>query len=168
MNKLTSKNNIITEIIKLHSIKVGFFVILLIIIPLVGFTQINIEDVGDNWKQKVNTALGIIRQNDSVKYQDILKVCNHISFWNGAFSTTEDSTTILISLNDMNLSSINNISAIIVHESYHLWVIRNKVKLDPRREELLAYTYEFNFLTRVKNIEPWLINHSIKMIRYFE
>ena len=70
--------------------------------------QIKIEDVGDNWKYKVTEALLLIKSTDSEKYLTLIEVCNHISFWNGGFSTTEDSKTIMISQKDMNFNSINN------------------------------------------------------------
>lgn len=92
-----------------------------------------------------------------------MKYCNHITFWNGDFSTCEDSTSIMISRQDM-LSSINNIACVIVHESYHLKVYKNNI--DPDLEEYEAYKYENDFIKHLENYELWLKSHTLKMMKY--
>jgi hypothetical protein len=130
------------------------------------YSQIKIEDVGDGWKNKVDSALNLIKSVDSSKYKTLTEVCNHISYWNGGFSTTEDSTTILISQKDMGLS-VANIASVIVHESKHLWFLKCKVLIPSNDEEVLAYRYELEFLRKVPNVEPYLINHAINMIKLY-
>lgn len=164
MNRLVC----LAKLKKPYFVKVGFFVILLFLLPIITFGQIKIEDVGDGWKNKVSLALENIKKYDTTKYNQLLKVCNHISFWNGQFSTTEDDRTILISQSDMNLNLINNISAVLIHESYHLFILQNKIILAQKKEEQNAYLYELNFLIKIPNIEPGLLKHSLIMIKYFE
>ena len=156
MNKLISNIISLFTIIKLHP-KVGFFILLFL--PAVCNGQIYIENIGDNWRQKINQSIQNIKQIDTNYYNSLIKTCNHVSFWNGNFSTTEDSTTILISQKDMQLNSINNISAALIHESYHLYIIQNNIKLEPKREEYLAYLYELEFLKKIQNVEIELIEH---------
>jgi hypothetical protein len=129
--------------------------------------QIKIEDVGDNWKLKVTEAIELIKSVDYEKYSLLVDVCNHVSFWNGGFSTTEDSKTIMISQKDMNFNSINNIASILVHESKHLFYIKNNCKLLPNDEEVICYRYELSFLGRIPNVEPWLIQNAKSKIKYY-
>ena len=87
-------------------------IILILLISTNGFSQIRVEDIGDDWRSKVNIALDTIKKYDIEKYNNILKVCNHVTFWNGNFSTTEDSTTIMISQKDMLYSFLTKIPTI--------------------------------------------------------
>ena len=127
-----------------------------------------IDDVGDNWKLRVDSALQVVKKYDSVNYGKILTNCKKVSFWNGSFSTVEDSQTILITQKDMKHSSINNIAAILVHESTHLSIINKRLKYTPSDEEVFCYFVELRFLEKIPNVEDWLINNTKKMILYYE
>ena len=127
-----------------------------------------IDDVGDNWKLRVDSALQVVKKYDSVNYGKILTNCKKVSFWNGSFSTVEDSQTILITQKDMKHSSINNIAAILVHESTHLFIINKRLKYTPSDEEVFCYFVELRFLEKIPNVEDWLINNTKKMILYYE
>jgi hypothetical protein len=67
----------------------------------------------------------------------------------------------------MNHASINNIAAILVHESMHLYIKQLYAKVSPNREESLCYIYELNFLYKVPNVEMWLIENAISKIKYY-
>lgn len=139
---------------------------LFIIFVNLTHTQILVDDVGDNWKPKIEKSLTLIKQIDPEKYDTLIKYCNHITFWNGKFSTIEDSKTIMISQMDMNSNTMNNILCAIVHESYHLKmynVVNNKVC-----EEVDAYKYEIDFILKIPNYEEWLLSHALGMSNYFE
>ncbi len=127
-----------------------------------------IDDVGDNWKLRVDSALQVVKKYDSINYGKILTNCKKVSFWNGSFSTVEDSQTILITQKDMKHSSINNIAAILVHESTHLFIINKRLKYTPSDEEVFCYFVELKFLEKIPNVEDWLINNTKKMILYYE
>lgn len=131
-----------------------------IILPLTLSAQIKIDDVGDGWKGYIQQSLDLIKQVDSIKYQQILQTCNHIGYWNGAYSTTEDST-ILISNLEMRRGNIHDIAAALVHESMHLYIIQQQAILAPSEEETVCYLYELDFLKKIPNVEPWLIQHVI-------
>lgn len=142
----------------------GFFVLLFMFLPMIVYSQIQIDDVGDNWKQTVTKAIENIKQTDSLRYNILINTCIKVSFWNGDYSTTEDGNTILISQKDMKLNSLNNISAVLVHESYHLCILKNKIKLSIENEEYYTYLYELDFLRKIPNVEFGLIENCIRMI----
>ena len=131
------------------------------------FAQLKITDVGDGWKNKVDSALKIIQKYDIEKYNVILETCTVIGYWNESFSTTEGDSVILISTKDINNQSINNIAAILVHESMHLYIKQLYSKLNPNEEEVICYTYELNFLYKVPNVENWLIENATNKIKYY-
>ncbi len=133
-----------------------------------SFGQIKVADVGDGWKDKVDSAISIIKKYDLEKYNMLLETCQSIGYWNGGFSTTEGDTMITISVNDIKGSNIYNIAAILVHESMHLYIKQLCSKLDPRNEEVLCYTYELHFLNKIPGVDPWLIQNSLKMIEYYK
>jgi hypothetical protein len=138
------------------------------LLPIFGHSQMIIDDVGDNWKLRVDSALQVVKKYDSINYGKILTNCKKVSFWNGSFSTVEDSQTILITQKDMKHSSINNIAAILVHESTHLFIINKRLKYTPSDEEVFCYFVELRFLEKIPNVEDWLINNTKKMILYYE
>jgi hypothetical protein len=47
------------------------------------------------------------------------------------------------------IDNIFNVAAILVHESYHLGVLKYNLKLNNDYEEYLAYRYEYNFLMKI-------------------
>ena len=143
-----------------------FIIVIFYYIPSLLFSQIKVDDVGDNWKEKITISLHLIEKIDREKYDTLIKYCNHITFWSGDFSTTEDSTTIMISQKDMNLNSINNIACVLIHESFHLRYYNKK--LDSDREEILAYKYELDFINKISNVEYWIPKNALKMIEIYQ
>jgi hypothetical protein len=130
-------------------------------------SQIKIDDVGDNWKSKVLISLSLIKKTDTNYYNLLTNVCTNITFWNGGFSTTDGVSTIIISQKDMLYPSINNIMAIIVHESKHLYYRKNCFGYEYDYEEFLCYKYEFNFLIKIPNVEEWLLKNSNSKLNYY-
>lgn len=151
----------------IFNIKMKWLCLILFFIPIFGQSQIKIDDVGDNWRLRVDSALQIIKKYDTTNYGIILEYCKKVSFWNGNFSTVEDSQTIVITRKDINHSCLNNIAAILVHESHHLQIINEKIKYNPIDEEILCYYTELDFLRKIPNVEVWLINHAKKMILFY-
>ena len=141
-------------------------IFLLLTIPV--YSQIEIDDVGDGWKSKVDSALTLIKKTDQTAYKEVLDNCKHITYWMGAFSTTSDSATIMISTNDMKIGSVNNLACVIVHEAHHLYIKRNKIVYTPRKEEYVCYSYEYEFLRKLPSPEDWLTIHVIKCVMKFK
>ena len=61
------------------------------------FGQIQIDDIGDGWKCRVEQAIDVIKQCDQEKYNFLLQYCDHISFSLTPYSTNEAGHVILIS-----------------------------------------------------------------------
>jgi hypothetical protein len=139
-------------------------IILLLLITNIVVGQVKIDDVGDGWVNKVNQALKLIKQIDSEKYDTLIEVCDHITFWNGNFSTTEDNHTIMISQADILRGSVNNVAAVLVHESRHLYFKKNGIKLKEIDEETMSYLYELQFLEKIPGVEQFLIDNAKKRI----
>ena len=130
-----------------------FVVLLLLFINYNVIGQVKIDDVGDGWVNKVNQALKLIKQIDSEKYDTLIEVCDHITFWNGNFSTTEDSHTIMVSQSDILRGSVNNVAAVLVHESRHLYFRKHGIKMKEIDEETMGYLYELQFLKKIRRIK---------------
>jgi hypothetical protein len=137
------------------------------LIPFLTFGQIRIDDVGDGWKHKVEQALQVVQQTDCEKYEMIVSTCTHISYSTANFATTESGNTILIPRREIMAGNINDIAAILVHESLHLYILQTKMLMPEADEELLCYAYELEFLLQIPGVEPWLLDHARKQIAYF-
>jgi hypothetical protein len=122
--------------------------------------QIKIDNVGDGWVEKVNQAISLIKKVDSEKYDKLIEVCDHITFWNGNFSTTENDHTIMISQADILRGSVNNVAAVLVHESRHLYFRKLNIKMKEIDEETMAYIYELDFLIKIPGVEKYLIDNA--------
>ena len=142
-------------------------VCLISLIPFLTFSQIRIDDIGDGWKAKVEQALTVIQQIDCEKYDLLMATCKHISYSTATFATTESGTTILIPRREIVVGNINDIAAILVHESLHLYMLQNKLIMPEADEEVLCYAYELEFLLQIPGVETWLLDHARKQIAYF-
>ena len=142
-------------------------VCLISLIPFLTFSQIRIDDIGDGWKAKVEQALTVIQQTDCEKYDLLMSTCKHISYSTATFATTESGTTILIPRREIVVGNINDIAAILVHESLHLYMLQNKLIMPEADEEVLCYAYELEFLLQIPGVETWLLDHARKQIAYF-
>jgi hypothetical protein len=138
-----------------------------IFFPLILSAQINIDDVGDGWKNKVEQALDTVQKYDPEKYTLLMENCEHISYSLLPFSTTESGNTILIAQKEILRGNINDIAAILVHESLHLYLLRNQIKMVFNEEEILCYTYELELLFKIPNVEPWLLSHAKAQIEFY-
>ena len=139
----------------------------LIIYPLSLFSQIKIDKAGDGWDLKIDSALQLIKKTDIVKYNLIDSVCTSISFWVSEFSSCEltDSTGVIyVSTKDVKLNSINNLAAVLVHESFHLYLRKRGTVLTTNQEEYFCYYYELGLINKLSNVEDWLIQHIKQQI----
>jgi len=143
---------------------IGFLFLLL---PYTLFGQITVDDVGDGWKDNVDSALTLIKEYDPKSYTQVIENCNHITYWLGGHSTSQYPSSVVIAVRDMKINSINNIACIIVHETVHLSLHAKGVDISGNREELIAYTIERNFAEKIPNIEPWILTHINNQIKIF-
>lgn len=130
--------------------------------------QIYIPQVGNNWKLKVDSAINLIHKIDTNKYNILMDNCDSIDFSTAAFSTTIPPKIIVISNKDMELNSINNIAAVLVHESNHLYYFNTHANLGSDEEELGCYFYEYDFLSKLPEVEDWLFINNVNKIIYYQ
>ena len=143
------------------------FLNLLIFLAVPCFAQIKIDKAGDGWDLKVDSAIQLIRRVDIDKYKMLDTNCTQISFMISPYSSCqlEDSKGhIYIAVSDIKLNSINNIAVVLVHESLHLYIAKKGIELIPAKEETFCYMYELNFIEKLTNPEPWLIEHALNNI----
>lgn len=127
-------------------------------LPTFLFSQIQVDKAGDGWDEEVNKALYLIQQTSETHYGNIVKYVKRIEFWNQNYSSNDGQEVIVIAAKDMKLGSINNIAAVLVHESCH--IILNGSHLNPSKEETECYIYELVFLKKLQNVESDLISHT--------
>ena len=137
------------------------------ILPLFG--QIQVDKAGDGWDQKIDSAISLIRETDPEKYSLLESNCSKVSFWVSDFSsneiTQEERGIIYISTKEIGLNSINNLAAVLVHESLHLYLSRKGAKFPVEKEENYCYKYELEFIRKLPNPEPWLVQHTQEQIK---
>jgi len=138
-------------------------ILFILLISISSYGQIKIDDIGDNWKGKIESALELIKTHDPVASDIVINNCTYVTFWMASFSSTQDSSTILVSVKDMRINSINNLACVLVHESYHLKILNEKIILSHKDEESMCYHYEYTFLKKIPNVEPWLTKHVLTM-----
>ena len=132
------------------------------------FGQIKIAPVDFFWVNRVDSALNIIKNTDKGVYDTLIKYCTNIGFWNEKFSTIEGTGEIVITKNDVTKGPINNLAAVIVHESKHLQYVNNNITVTIHVEEGDCFTYEKKFLLKIPNVELWLIENAEKEIKRFQ
>jgi len=122
--------------------------------------QIQILDIGPEWKSKIEKAIRVIEKYDPAKYQILIQECKQIDFGLGSFATSDGNSVIVLPVEVMNRGCINDIAACLVHESLHMQFFKAGNKLDGDYEEVLCYKWELDFLQRIPNVEKWLISNA--------
>lgn len=138
-----------------------------LISPLLAFSQIRIDDVGDGWKGLVEQALQVIETTDTAKYNLVTQYCTQITYGLQPFSTTESDHVIILPTAEMKKGIINDIAAAIVHESLHLYFIHNSIGTNVQAEEAICYAYELEFLKQIPGVEQFLLDHALRQYLYF-
>ena len=143
--------------------------LIFILLPLSLQAQIKIDHAGDFWEIKVQDALDKIKSIDSTYYNLIVQSCDNISFWNGNFSTNSGGGinqrgTIIIARKDILLDDIDNLCAVLVHESVHLQILITGRNFSEAREEFICYSVELEYLRKVPNVKSYLIQHAESQI----
>jgi hypothetical protein len=148
------------------------FFFILFFLPLSISAQVKIDKAGDFWEANVDSALKKIKIIDSNYYTQIIEVCDQVSFWNNNFSSCEglagSKGIILISAMDIRSKNIDNVCAVLVHESLHLKFLKMGMTFgDPAEEEVLCYLYELDFLKKIPDVNKGLIRHAETQIKKF-
>jgi len=138
--------------------------IILLSFPFTAFGQILIDDVGDGWKKKVDSAIVLIKKVSPYAWAVLDNSTNRVEFWLGDRSSTRPDPnfgkgTILMAVDEIELGIVN-MAAVLVHESLHLHFHQNKLGLEPNHEEITAYLWELVFLIQVPSCPVWLIKNA--------
>lgn len=142
------------------------WVLLVFLIPVSLLSQINIHKAGDGWDSIVKSALNLIQKTSPEHYNMVVSQVDEIEFWNEAYSSnakTSKKGVVVISSKDIALNSINNLAAVIIHESYHLFL--TGMSLPENEEEYQCYSYELKFLKMLPYVEPDLLAFTTEQIK---
>lgn len=146
------------------------FISLLTILTISCQAQ-TVAKAGDGWDLKIDSAIQLIKATDSAKYVVFRDVCQRVDFWKSSFSSTgivEGDYTILIADADIKLNSINNLAAVLVHESLHLMFIMEDAVFTEKEEEYRCYLYELSFIKKLPTPEPWLTANAYEKMQLYK
>lgn len=146
----------------------GLLINLLLFLTIPCFAQIKIDKAGDGWDLKVDSAIQLIKRVDIDKYKLLDTNCSQVSFMISPYSSCElenGKGHIYIAVDDIKLNSINNIAVVLIHESMHLYISKKGIEMIPEKEETFCYMYEISFINKLKDPEPWLLEHAINNIK---
>lgn len=135
-------------------------------LPIILSAQIKVADVGDGWADAVNNSLTMIKAIDSNYWAVLNEYCTEVGYWNGTYSTSDGKSIIYISTREMKYGDLENIAAVLVHESLHLLIANRGFQLTAKVEEKICYEWELQFLIKL-GASDMLINHAKQMIKYY-
>jgi hypothetical protein len=145
-----------------------YLVLLLCLLPQVLCSQINIHKAGDGWDSIVKQAILLINKTSPTHYKMLVEHVDVIEFWNEDYSSNnivDGKGVIVVSSKDIKLNSLNNIAAVLVHETYHLHLMAMPYILSGHEEEYQAYSFELKFLKLLQNVEPDLLAYTKKQVK---
>ena len=129
------------------------------------YSQITIPAMASQYAKTIDSAITLVKKTDTSVYNRLDSVCDGVDLWLGAFSSY-DGKIIYISREDV-LLGVQNVAAVLVHESQHLWIWNQGIEVDKPVEEVMCYKYELAFLNKIPNCETYLKKHAVKSILEF-
>jgi len=147
------------------------FVLLLCLLPHVLCSQINVHKAGDGWDSIVKQAILLISKTSPTHYKMLIDHVDVIEFWNENYSSNnivDGKGVIVVSINDIKLGSLNNIAAVLIHETYHLHMMSLPYIVSGREEEYQAYSFELKFLKLLPNVEPDLLEFTKEQVKLWK
>jgi hypothetical protein len=143
--------------------------ILLLILVLFAFnnvySQIVLPVTASEYVKTIEDAITLIKKTDTNAYNRLDLMVDTIDMWLGMFSSC-DYGFIFISRDDI-LLGVQNVAAVLIHESQHLWIWDSKIDVSKPDEEIMCYKYELEFLNKIPNCEKYLKKHAINAIIEF-
>ena len=142
--------------------------VFILLVPFNLFSQIKVDKAGDGWDSIVYSAIDLVKKTSPLYYAVLTKTTQKIEFWNEDYSSNniiDEKGVIVISAKDIKLNSLNNIAAVLVHESYHLKFLKYGPNLRGYEEEYQCYLYELKFLKLLPNVEPFLVAHVKEQLK---
>jgi hypothetical protein len=129
------------------------------------YSQIALPVTASQYTKTIDSAITLIKITDTTVYNRLDSMVDVIDMWLSAFSSC-DTKVIYISRNDV-LLGVQNVAAVLVHESQHLWIWHSNINLSKQDEEIMCYKYELAFLDKIPNCEKYLKKHAINAIIEF-
>ena len=139
--------------------------ILCLLLSNTVYSQIVLPVTASEYQKTIEDAITLIKKTDTNVYNRLDLMVDTIDMWLGAFSSC-DYGWIFISRDDI-LLGVQNVAAVLVHESQHIWIWEHNIKLNHGQEEVVCYQYELNFLNKVPNCDWRLKKHAIQNIKIF-
>ena len=146
----------------------SFWFLVLLLFPLTLCSQIKVDKAGDGWDSIVYSAINLIKKTSPLHYAVLIKTTQNVEFWNENYSSNnviDGKGIIVISAKDIKLNSLNNIAAVLVHESYHLKFFIYGPTLKGYDEEYQCYLYELKFLKLLPNVESDLVAYTAEQLK---
>jgi hypothetical protein len=118
---------------------------------------------------RIDSAKALINRIGGVYSENLSEYCSQITTWGGPYASCYADRgkkgVIYLTEVDVKYGDVENIAAAIVHESMHLKFFHDDNH--PDEEEKICYEYELEFLFKVPNIDPWLLDNAHKMIIFY-
>jgi hypothetical protein len=118
---------------------------------------------------RIDSAKALINRIGGVYSENLSEYCSQITTWGGPYASCYADRgkkgVIYLTEVDVKYGDVENIAAAIVHESMHLKFFHDDNH--PDEEEKICYEYELEFLFKVPNIDPWLLDNALKMIIFY-
>lgn len=146
----------------------SFWFVVLLLFPLTLCSQIKVDKAGDGWDSIVYSAINLVKKTSPIHYAVLIETTQKIEFWNENYSSNnvvEGKGVIVISSQDIKLNSLNNIAAVLVHESYHLKFLKYGPNITSSEEEYQCYLYELKFLKLLPQVESYLLTHAQEQLK---
>ena len=144
-----------------------FFLLLLVMFMLPK--NLKCQEITKQDLARIDSAKALINRIGEPFSSSLSKHCNHITTWGGAYASCYADPgkpgTIYLTEEEIKFGDIHNIAAALVHESLHLEFFYEDIH--PIEEEKICYEYEMEFLLKVPNIDPWLLDNALKMIIFY-
>lgn len=123
----------------------------LLFLSINASSQIIIADEDEILRSRVDSALSIIQTSDISRYSFLLENCDKIDFSDYATPISLSNGVMLIPVEMINESSVNEIAGIIVNQSMHLFFINYVIEMDKHLEDITCSAYEIDFLLKIMN-----------------
>jgi len=144
-----------------------FFLLLLVMILLPK--NLKSQEITKQDLARIDSAKALINRIGGVYSENLSEYCSQITTWGGPYASCYADRgkkgTIYLTEVDIKYGDVENIAAAIVHESMHLKFFHDNNH--PDEEEKICYEYELEFLFKVPNIDPWLLDNALKMIIFY-
>lgn len=129
------------------------------------YSQIVLPITASQYVKTIDSAITLVQKTDTNAYKQLDLMVDSIDMWLGSFSSCNYGW-IFISRDDVELG-VQNVAAVLVHESNHIWLWTQEINMEREEEEAACYSYELQFLNKIPDCDWRLKQHAIKNIEFF-